>query len=157
MAGIEWLPLCHLITRHPKITRGPKSPEDRYLIGDKMRQGRLPNGHLPQWQGHAKMAGEQPGTECGESVWTAYSSYPCPNRAKVVEDGKPYCGVHDPQRRRKREIKRQERWKGQAEQRRQARNERAREIVREFVESLEWRCRIDNEDIDAWEREPPSS
>ena len=40
-----------------------------------------------------------PGTNCCERVvGPRVTVYQCRNRAKVERDGKPYCGIHDPER-----------------------------------------------------------
>ena len=37
--------------------------------------------------------------QCSKRVyWDAWHSHPCANKGTVERDGKPYCGVHDPQK-----------------------------------------------------------
>lgn len=38
-------------------------------------------------------------TKCCATISGMWQSYGCPCMAKVVRDGKPYCGRHDPDRR----------------------------------------------------------
>jgi hypothetical protein len=54
------------------------------------------------------------GTMCCEDVWQGYSRYACANKANVLREGKAYCGVHDPERRKGREAVRlaRSRWEG---------------------------------------------
>ena len=44
----------------------------------------------------------------GGEGYSANSSTQCPNQAKVIRDGNPYCGVHDPEAIRGRRKKRGE-------------------------------------------------
>ncbi len=37
-------------------------------------------------------------------IMRTFDTYLCEKPAKVVEDGKPYCGVHDPEKNRKRDA-----------------------------------------------------
>ena len=72
------------------------------------------------------------GRTCERHVPAGFRSWLCGKPAKVIEDGKAFCGVHDPERRRKRDAASTERWNAQrqqwAEQTRQ-RAEDARKIA----------------------------
>lgn len=52
-------------------------------------------------------------TRCSASAWTngIYGSSPCSKAAKVERDGKSYCTIHDPERRKAKDAEREERWK----------------------------------------------
>ena len=86
--------------------------------------------------------------------YSSHSGSPCHNPAKVIRDGKPYCGTHDPEaikaRREERNIEADAKWAREREaQRRQAViqnlaygistrvfDQKAKEI-KEFYETLE--------------------
>lgn len=62
------------------------------------------------------------GKMCCEKVWGGYYHHTCGRTAKVEVDGKYYCGIHDP-------IKRKEK-----EDERDAKRRREREIDKVYVE-----------------------
>ena len=39
---------------------------------------------------------------CCEEVWNNYTHWPCGKTAKFERDGKWYCGIHDPEKRKER-------------------------------------------------------
>lgn len=49
---------------------------------------------------------------CSEGIWNKWSRnrFPCGKKAKVERDGKPYCGVHDPEKRKAKDAERQVEW-----------------------------------------------
>lgn len=53
---------------------------------------------------------------CCEKTWPKghSGSWPCANPAKVIRDGKPYCGVHDPVKVKARREQKSAEWKEQA-------------------------------------------
>lgn len=53
---------------------------------------------------------------CCEKTWPKghSGSWPCANPAKVIRDGKPYCGVHDPVKVKARWEQKSAEWKEQA-------------------------------------------
>jgi len=74
--------------------------------------------------------------KCCAELWNSasYSSYACGARAKVQRFGKWYCGRHDPEKAKEREVKRQARWDAAANARLAERNaERIRDAkAKEF-------------------------
>ena len=56
------------------------------------------------------------GRTCERHVPAGFRSWLCGKPAKVIEDGKAFCGVHDPERRRKRDAASTERWNAQRQQ-----------------------------------------
>ena len=90
----------------------------------------------------------------GGEGYSAHSGSPCHNPAKVVRDGKPYCGMHDPEaiktKKEGREVEANAKWATEREaQRRKAViiniaygistrvfDQKANEI-REFLETLQ--------------------
>lgn len=53
---------------------------------------------------------------CSEKIWNGWgrNHYRCENKAKVERDGKPYCGVHDPEKRKKKDAERKAEWDRQS-------------------------------------------
>ena len=64
-----------------------------------------------------------PGTKCCERTWPAgsYCSCDCWASAKVIRDGKPYCGRHDPLKVKAQREKRNAEWNARREAEKAAR------------------------------------
>lgn len=57
------------------------------------------------------------GAKCCTRILSDWGrGHPCKNTAKVTENGKPYCGVHDPARDRAKRAKWHEEWKAEREE-----------------------------------------
>lgn len=50
------------------------------------------------------------GSKCSAMIWSGFSQYQCQHKAKVLREGKPYCGVHDPKVKAERDKKSHDRW-----------------------------------------------
>jgi hypothetical protein len=56
------------------------------------------------------------GQVCCSRIWDRYyGSYPCRRRGKVDRDGKWYCGIHDPVRRKEKQDARDAAWRAKQE------------------------------------------
>lgn len=91
------------------------------------------------------------GKKCCKMIMRTFDTYLCEKPAKVVEDGKPYCGVHDPEKNRKRDAAWAAKWAQQKkawadrdaqraeELRRLSRYDEAIGLLRKWVdESMDW-------------------
>lgn len=58
---------------------------------------------------------ELDGKECCAKVWSdvRYRELPCGNRAKVIHDDKPYCGIHDPEKKKARRERAHAKWEAE--------------------------------------------
>jgi hypothetical protein len=93
--------------------------------------------------------------KCKAKVWDTRHSYPCARDAK--RDG--YCTIHHPETIAKRRAKSQSRWEAQRLDEQRARNERARDTVREFLSKVagqlsERQASHLHTALESWEREP---
>lgn len=72
------------------------------------------------------------GKKCCKRVMGDFRFYLCNKPAKVIEDGKPFCGRHDPEKDRKRMAERVKKWE-QDKQRWEAEAARAAEDARRLL------------------------
>ena len=48
--------------------------------------------------------------QCCKRVWRDHRDYPCARSGKVERDGKWYCGLHDPESRKRKDTERRAKW-----------------------------------------------
>lgn len=65
--------------------------------------------------------------KCEGIIFESFHNYPCGNNAKVERDDKWYCGIHDPERKRKKREAQEKTWEEESKKREKAFKRRSAE------------------------------
>ncbi len=87
---------------------------------------------------------ETSATGCSARVWDGFRQYRCPNGGKVERNGARYCGIHDPEKAKKRAEERRTKYEAAQRDREEMREKR---FASEFLSEVKRRAGATREEM----------